>query len=95
MLPESRLESTEHGLVPKGDGWFILNAREARWYDAPGRSSACTFEGELEGEQDFLQLGMNLNVLGPGEPMAMCNRGQVSDVARHDDRCACEEALTT
>ena len=71
MVPESKLESTEHGLVPKGDGWFVLNAREARWYDAPGRSSICAFEGELEGEQDFLQLGINLNVLGPGEPMAM------------------------
>ena len=67
MVPESRLESTEHGLVPKGDGWFVLNAREARWYHGPGRSAICEFEGE----QDFLQLGINLSVLGPGEPMAM------------------------
>jgi uncharacterized cupin superfamily protein len=71
MVPESRLESTEHGLVPKGDGWFVLNAREARWYHGPGRSATCEFEGEFEGEQDFLQLGINLSVLRPGEPMAM------------------------
>jgi len=71
MVPESRLESTEHGLVPKGDGWFVLNAREARWYHGPGRSAICEFEGEFEGEQDFLQLGINLSVLGPGEPIAM------------------------
>lgn len=71
MVPESRLESTDHGLVPKGDGWFVLNAREARWYHGPGRSAICEFEGEFEGEQDFLQLGINLNVLRPGEPMAM------------------------
>ncbi len=71
MVPESRLESTEHGLVPKGDGWFVLNAREARWYHGPGRSAICEFEGEFEGEQDFLQLGINLSVLRPGEPMAM------------------------
>jgi len=71
MVPESRLESTEHGLVPKGDGWFVLNASEARWLHRPGRSAICEFEGAFEGEQDFLQLGINLSVLDPGVPMAM------------------------
>jgi uncharacterized cupin superfamily protein len=71
MVPESRLEPTEHGLVPRGDGWFVLNARETRWYHVEGRSAICEFEGEFEGEQDFLQLGINLSVLGPGEFMAM------------------------
>jgi uncharacterized cupin superfamily protein len=71
MVPESRLEPTEHGLVPKGDGWFVLNAREARWYHGQGRSAICEFEGEFEGEQDFLQFGINLSILGPGEFMAM------------------------
>jgi uncharacterized cupin superfamily protein len=67
MVPESRLESTEHGLVPEGEGWFVLNAREARWYHGEGRGAVCVFEGEPR----FPQLGINLNVLGPGEPMAM------------------------
>jgi uncharacterized cupin superfamily protein len=71
MVPESRLESTEHGLVPMGDGWFVLNAREARWYHGSGRTSICEFEGAFEGEQDFLQFGINLSVLRPGEPMSM------------------------
>ena len=70
-VPESRLESTEHGLAPVGDGWFVLNAREARWLHAPGLSAICEFEGMLEGEQDFVQLGINLNVLEPGMPMSM------------------------
>jgi hypothetical protein len=26
-MPEAPLERNEHGLVPKGDGWFVLNAR--------------------------------------------------------------------
>ena len=30
MVPEAPLEPTEHGLVPTGDGWFVLNARETR-----------------------------------------------------------------
>jgi uncharacterized cupin superfamily protein len=67
MVPESPLESTEHGLVPQADGWFVLNAREAPWRYAQGRGAVCEFEGEA----DFSQLGINLRVLGPGEPMAM------------------------
>jgi hypothetical protein len=46
VVPESRLAPTERGLVPEGDGWFVLNAREARWLQAPGRGSMCLFEGE-------------------------------------------------
>ena len=67
MTPEARLEPTEHGLVPTGDGWFVLNAREARWRHARGRGAICEFEGE----PGFPQLGINLIVLEPGEPMAM------------------------
>jgi uncharacterized cupin superfamily protein len=67
MVPEARLESTEHGLVPKGDGWFVLNAREARWHNRKGRGVVCLFDGEPE----FPQVGVNLFVLGPGEPMSM------------------------
>jgi uncharacterized cupin superfamily protein len=67
MVPEAPLEKTEHGLVPKGEGWFVLNAREARWYYAEGRGGFC----DLEGEQEFHQLGINVQVLEPGDPMAM------------------------
>jgi uncharacterized cupin superfamily protein len=71
VLPESPLESTEHGLVPTGKGWFVLNAREAPWYERDGRGFYCEFEGFEEHEPDFSQLGINLTVLRPGEPMAM------------------------
>ena len=67
MVPEAPLEPTEQGLVPGGEGWFVLNAREARWFDRGPRGAVCTFEGEPE----FPQLGVNLFVLGPGEPMSM------------------------
>jgi hypothetical protein len=49
--------------VPKGEGWFVLNAHEARWFHIPGRPAICQFAGAFEGEQDFLQLG--INVSGP------------------------------
>ena len=67
MVPEAPLEQTEHGLVPAGEGWFVLDAREARWYDRGPRGALCDFEGETE----FPQVGVNLFVLGPGEPMSM------------------------
>jgi uncharacterized cupin superfamily protein len=66
-VPESPLEPTEHGLVPHGEGWFVVNAREARWRHADGRSAVCDFEGEPE----FSQLGINLNVLSPGQSIGM------------------------
>ena len=72
MVEESELVSTAHGLVPKGEGWFVLNARETQWWDRKGRGALCEFEGAgFEGATDFLQLGINITVLAPGEPMAM------------------------
>lgn len=67
MVPEAPLEQTEHGLVPAGKGWFVLNARDARWNDRPGRRSV-SFTGrtEYEAETYFPQLGANLVVIEPG-----------------------------
>jgi len=67
MPDEARLEPTEHGQVAKGDGWFVLNARDARWRAAEGRGAYSIFEGESE----FPQLGIHLVTLAPGEAMAM------------------------
>jgi uncharacterized cupin superfamily protein len=67
MVPEAPLEQTDDGLVAKGDGWFVLNAKDARWYDGPGRPALC----DLEGDAAFRQLGINVSVLAPGEPLAM------------------------
>jgi uncharacterized cupin superfamily protein len=67
MVHEAPLEETEHGTVARGDGWFVLNARDACWYDRGPRGAVCDFEAE----QDFPQVGINLFVLGPGQPMSM------------------------
>ncbi len=72
MTTEAELVRTEHGLVPKGQGWFVLNARDTQWWEREGRGALCEFEGAgFDGALDFEQLGINLTVLGPGEPMAM------------------------
>jgi uncharacterized cupin superfamily protein len=67
MVPEAPLEETGLGLVPVGEGWFVLNAREARWRERPERGHSLPFEGPLE----FPQLGINLFRLEPGEPIGM------------------------
>jgi uncharacterized cupin superfamily protein len=73
MVPESRLEAGETGLVPFGTGWFVLNARDAPWRARPGRGAGCLFEGTGRG-QAFEQVGINLTTLAPGEPMALYHR---------------------
>jgi uncharacterized cupin superfamily protein len=64
---EAPLVETEVGVVPGGDGWFVLNAREGHWRDRPGRGYSLPFEGPT----DFPQVGITLYVLGPGEPIGM------------------------
>ena len=67
MVPEAPLERKEHGLAASGDGWFVLNARDACWRDRPGRGKLCHFEENV----DFPQLGFHIYVLEPGQPMSM------------------------
>jgi uncharacterized cupin superfamily protein len=57
------LESSDGGLVPRGEGWFVLNALQARWLD--GHFGAYT---RFEGDARFAQLGINIAVLAPGQP---------------------------
>ena len=67
MTTEARLEDSGSGLVPGGDGWFVVNARDARWYHGEGRGARLRFEGEVA----FAQVGVSLFVLAPGEPIGM------------------------
>jgi uncharacterized cupin superfamily protein len=66
-VPEAPLKKTEVGLVPDGKGLFVLNARNACWWQSErlGRSA------ELEGKAGFPELGFNINVLLPGQPNGM------------------------
>jgi uncharacterized cupin superfamily protein len=63
-VTEARLVETDGGLVPEGEGWFVLNAREAKWLD--GHFGAYTrFEAE---PGSFPEVGINIGVLAPGQP---------------------------
>ena len=67
MIPEAGRKQTEHGVLPEGEGWYVLNAREAEWYAVEGLGSSVTFEGDAR----FSQYGVNIQVLDPGEPNSM------------------------
>jgi uncharacterized cupin superfamily protein len=67
MTDEAGLAQTESGLVPEGDGWFVVNTREARWWHSDTFGSACIFEGDVP----FPDFGINIHVLSPGQPNCM------------------------
>lgn len=70
-MAKAKLEQTENGLVPQSDGWYVLNAKDAAWLHVDELGEYVGFEG---GDARFPELGMNLNVMAPGQPMAMYHR---------------------
>jgi uncharacterized cupin superfamily protein len=64
------IESEEGGLVPDGDGWFVVGSREARWLHNDDFGAGCVFEGE----ERFRQLGINVSVIQPGQPLCYYHR---------------------
>jgi len=70
LVHEASLEQTESGLVPKGEGWFVVNAKESRWLEHDVFGSGTTFEGEPR----FKEIGVNIGVLEPGQPACMYHR---------------------
>ena len=68
MVPEAPLEDTGAGLVPAGEGWFVLNALDYRWGEIAGRRKGLAFEGERY--HLFSQVGIRLRILEPGAPMS-------------------------
>jgi uncharacterized cupin superfamily protein len=63
MPDKASLKQTESGVVPEGPGWFVLNARHARWLT--GDFGAYT---RFEGDDRFPMIGFNIGVLEPGQP---------------------------
>jgi len=69
-MPEAQLEDIRPGagLAPTGEGWFVVNARDAWWGTSEGLGFSCMFENWGAG---FPQLGIRLVVLEPGTPNAV------------------------
>jgi uncharacterized cupin superfamily protein len=69
-MPEAPLRETKHGLVADVEGWFVVNAREARWRESERFGGWCDFEGK----RPFRQLGINISVLEPGQSLGFYHR---------------------
>jgi uncharacterized cupin superfamily protein len=64
-MSEAPLTDAGSGLVPAGEGWFVVNVRDSEWWTSKTFGSGCVFETR---EFPFHQLGINLSVMLPGEP---------------------------
>jgi uncharacterized cupin superfamily protein len=69
-VPEAPLRETKFGLVADVDGWFVVNAREARWREKDAFGIWCDFEGK----RPFRQLGFNISILGRGQSFGYYHR---------------------
>lgn len=70
MPGSAKLSRTKHGLVPAGAGWFVVNARKARWWRNERFGRVCVFEGKRR----FPQVGINIHVLEPGQSNGLYHR---------------------
>ena len=67
-MPEAPLEDSGSGLAPAGEGWFVVNVRDAMWLTLDSRGSLCDFESP---EFEFPQFAIRLHVLASGEPSGL------------------------
>jgi uncharacterized cupin superfamily protein len=73
VVAEASIVRSEQGLVPQGEGWYVLNAREARWRRRETFGRVALLEAEPIGTV-FRQLGFRIAVLRPGEANGMYHR---------------------
>ena len=71
MPDEARLEQAESGLKPASEGWFVVNVGETAWFEHEAFGSGASFESR---EFPFDELGININVLKPGQPLCLYHR---------------------
>jgi uncharacterized cupin superfamily protein len=64
MVREANLVDIGSGLAPEGDGWYVVNIRDAAWFRNDALGSSTLFQPSDRSPQ----LGVNLGVLEPGSP---------------------------
>ncbi len=62
-VPEAELKQTDAGLIPQGEGWFVLNARDVSWIRSEERGQDTDFEGG----QEWTDLGFRIQIVAPGQ----------------------------
>jgi uncharacterized cupin superfamily protein len=79
MVDEARLASTNSGLTPATEGWFVVSVADAAWLTNEAFGARCLFEAdvpvvrnrpELEPHR-FRDLGFTIAVVEPGKPNSL------------------------
>lgn len=69
-MREAKFIETESGLVPEGEGWFVLNVRDAAWQTLERTGTWVSFEaGGVPN-----QIGAGVHLLPPGESTGFYHR---------------------
>ena len=72
-VPEAPLRRQDSGgLVPDGEGWFVLNVEDAHATHSDRFGSSSRFEQRPAVE--FPEFGINVRVLQPGQPASLYHR---------------------
>ena len=67
-MPEAAILATDAGLVPAGEGWFVLNLLAAAWERKGEFGVRCRVEAP---DARFPWFGISMHMLEPGQPNAL------------------------
>jgi uncharacterized cupin superfamily protein len=77
-MDEAPLADVGSGLAPAGEGWFVVNVRDAAWLVNDAFGARCRFEADVPVVRGtaleplrFPELGIVLAVLEPGTPSTL------------------------
>jgi uncharacterized cupin superfamily protein len=70
-VEEATLRSGDAGLVPDGDGWFIVNIADAQSAHSESFGHVSRFESS---DANFPELAFNVRVIQPGQPNGLYHR---------------------
>ena len=75
-MREAEMETTEEGLRPATDGWFVVNVAETVWESRKEGAVSAGFESSAN---PFPKLGINVTVLDDGVPNCLYHRESLDE----------------
>ncbi|HEX8648787.1 MAG TPA: cupin domain-containing protein [Thermoleophilaceae bacterium] len=78
-VPEAPLRAKDAGgLVPGGDGWFVVNVADSHATHSDRFGTSARFEDRPAAE--FPEFGINVRILQPGQPASLYHRESAQEV---------------
>jgi uncharacterized cupin superfamily protein len=72
-------------MLEEADGWFVVNVKDARWFEGSAFRKMCRFE---KPDEPFPQIGIHIFLLEPGKPNCRYHReGAQEDLLVLSGRC--------